>query len=153
MFQPEKDERLWRIELEAGFIAFLTYFFVTMALMIVRGFSDAGILSDPDFLLLVPWLVVGLVFIAVEWKKGYYAAIREESQRTKEQVVNSRTSLIFSVLILMVISFVIERLNIFSEEVEPISQDLLDSAVFALLMGFVMWFMTARRYRARNKRA
>jgi amino acid permease len=153
MFKPEKDERLCKIELEAGTTAFLTYFFIAMALMIVRGFSDAGILSDPDFLLVLPWLLVALVYISVLRKKGYYATIREESQRTKKQVTIARSSLILYVFILMVIHFVFERLNILSLEDESISQDLLDSAGFALFMGFAMWFMTVRRYRGKNERA
>jgi hypothetical protein len=147
MFRPEKDERLWRIELEAGMTAWISYFFLILGLMIVRGFVDWEVLSDPDFLLVVPWLLTGLVFFAVEWKKGYYAAVREENTRTRERLWNTRSSLLLSVVLLAIISFVIKRLQLFSDSPATLTEDLTDAGIFALIWGAAVWFLTARKSR------
>lgn len=98
MFDASKDERLRQIEHEAGATAFLTYFFLILGIMIARGFVDAAVLSDPSFLLVVPWLFTGLVFLLVQIKKGYFAAVREENTRTRKRLLESRTSVLLSTL-------------------------------------------------------
>lgn len=151
MFDASKDERLQQIEREAGITAVLTYFFLILGLMIVRGFVDVPLLSDPDFLLVVPWLLTFLVFFAVELKKGYYAALREENTRTRKRLIESRSSLLLSVVLFAIIYFVIERLALFSDTSEPIAQDLTDAVITALLWGAAIWFFTARRIRTEKK--
>ena len=149
MFNAQKDERLWRIELEAGMAAFLAYFFAVLGLMIARGFSDAGVLSDPDFLLVAPWLFTALVFFAVEWKKGYLGSVREENTRTPARLRSTRSSLLASVVLFAAIMFSIKRLNLFTDDVQTVAQDLMDACGTALLWGAAIWFFTARRSRQR----
>jgi uncharacterized membrane protein len=148
MFRPEKDERLWRIEQEAAMTALITYFFLILGLMIVRGFVDVEVLSDPAFLLVVPWLVTGLVFFTVEWKKGFYTVVREENTRTRERLRNTRSSLLLSIVSIAVLMFVIKRLQLFSDSAQSLTEDLTDAGGFALIWGVIMWFLTARKSKA-----
>ncbi len=150
MFKPEKDERLSRIEHEAMSIAFVTYLFLILGLMITRGIVTVEILSDPDFLIVVPWLLTGCVFLGVLIKNGYYSAIREENTRTAERLHRTRATLVTEVILLTAIMFAFNRLNLFSDEIASISEDLMDASVFALMMGAVTWFFTGRKTRQKN---
>ena len=150
MFKPEKDERLSRIEHEAMSAAFITYFFGIMGLMITKSFVHAEVLSDPDFLLVVPWLLTILVFVGVMIAKGYYSAVREENTRTAESLRGTRATLITQVVWYAVAMFAINRLNLFSDETASISEDLMDASIFALMMGVATWFFTGRKTRQKK---
>ena len=147
MFDPSRDERLRQIELEAGVIAFLTYFFLILGIMIVRGFVDVPVLSDPNFLLVAPWLFTGLVFFAVVVRKGYYAAVREENTRTRKRLLESRISVLLSTLMFGTGMFLFEYFDVFSDEQATLTEDLTDAATNALLFGAAMWFFLARKSR------
>ncbi len=152
MFKAEKDERLQQIETESAAIAFFTIFFAIMGLGIVRTFvSDAGLLSNPDFLLMVLWLLSGMVFIGMEVKRGYYSTVREENTRTAKLLLSTRRSLLSDIIWLAVFMFLINSLGIFSDESTTITEDMMDAGSFALIMGLIIWFFTARKSRRKNQ--
>ena len=66
MFKAEKDERLQQIETESAAIAFIVNVFVIMGIMITKQCIEVDILSNPDFLLVAPWLFSGMVFLGME---------------------------------------------------------------------------------------
>lgn len=145
MFDASRDERLRQIEHEAGATAFFAYTFLILGLMIIRGFVDVPVLSDPNFLLVVPWLIAWLVFFAVELGKGYYAAVREENTRTRKRLLESRATVLLSTLLFGTIMFLFEHFNVFSDEQATLTEDLTDAATTALLWGAAMWFFLARK--------
>jgi membrane associated rhomboid family serine protease len=147
MFIPEKDERLNRIAADAGAYAFMFYFFFAMALMIAQGFLAWPALSDPAFLLVVPWLLSALVFLAFHVKGGYYAAVREESTRTPERLQSARIEALMTGLLAGVLYFIELRLDLFSEKQAGVGEDLLDAAIFGFVLGAASWFVKARKRR------
>ncbi|MDT8322693.1 MAG: hypothetical protein RRA94_01175 [Bacteroidota bacterium] len=151
MFDPAKDERLWRLEHEAGLTAFLAYFFLVLGLLIARGFVEDGVLTDPDFLLVVPWLATALVYAGVLMAKGYFSALREENTRSRELLAATRASLLVNIFLFTLGIFAFNRLNWFSDEVGTFSEDLMDASISGLLFGFAMWFFLGRKTRRRNK--
>jgi hypothetical protein len=150
MFDPAKDERLWRLEHEAGLTAFLAYFFLVLGLLIARGFVDDGVLTDPDFLLVVPWLATALVYAGVLMAKGYFSALREENTRSRKLLIQTRVSLLANIFLFSLLTFAFNRLNWFSDEVGTFSEDLMDASISGLLFGFAMWFLLGRKTRSRH---
>jgi len=151
MFDPSKDERLRHLDHEAGLTAFLAYFFLILGILIARGFVNDGVLDDPDFLLVVPWLVTGMVYAGTLMAKGYFSALREENTRSREALVQTRASLLANVFGFALLTFAFNRLNWFSDEVATLSEDLMDAGISGLLFGFAMWFLLGRKTRRRNK--
>ncbi len=147
MFDPSKDERLWRLEREAGLTAFLSYFFLVLGLLITRGFVDEGVLADPDFLLVVPWIAAAWVYVGVLIAKGYFSALREENTRSRGQLIATRTSLLAQIFLFAFLSFILDRLNFFDSEIRSISEDLMSASIKGLLFGFAIWFFTGRKTR------
>jgi membrane associated rhomboid family serine protease len=150
-FDPTKDERLNRIAADAGAFAFIFYFFFAMALMIAQGFIDWAVLSDPSFLLVVPWLLSALVFIAFHIKGGYYTTVREESTRTPERLQSARIEALLTGLIAGAFYFIELRLDIFTDKEATIGEDLLDAAIFGFVLAAASWFVKARKRRKRRE--
>jgi uncharacterized membrane protein HdeD (DUF308 family) len=151
MFSPEKDERLWRIELESAMTALSSYFFLVLGLMITKRFVEGGVLYDPAFVLVVPWLFTGLVWFVAGWKKGLYAAIREENTRTRTRLKNTRSTLLLNVAGFAVLMFLGQRLQLFSDTPQSLAEDFTDTVSLALLWGLAMWFLTGRKSRIREE--
>jgi hypothetical protein len=149
-FNPNKDERLNHIAAEAGSYAFIFYFFFVMALMIATGFLDWPVLSDPSFLLVVPWLLSGLVLIAFHIKGGYYTAVREEATRTPGLVQQARIEALLTGVIAAALYFLELRFDLFTSREATIGEDLLRAATFGLWLGAASWFIKARKGRKRT---
>lgn len=146
-FDPNRDERLNRIAAEAGLYAFAFNFFLVMALMIAQSFIDWSVLSDPSFLLVVPWLLSALVFIAFHIKGGYYTTVREEYTRTPERLQSARIEALITGLIAGALKFIGLRLDIFTDKEATIGEDLLDAAIFGFVLAAASWFVKARKRR------
>ena len=150
-FDPNKDERLNRIAADAGLYAYLFNFFLVMALMIAQGFIDWPVLSDPSFLLVVPWLLSALVFIAFHLKGGYYTTVREEYTRTPERLQSARIEALMTGLIAGALYFIELRLDIFTDKDASVGEDLLDAAIFGFVLSVASWFVKARKRRKRRE--
>lgn len=146
-FDPNRDERLNRIAAEAGLYAFAFNFFLVMALMIAQSFIDWSVLSDPSFLLVVPWLLSALVFIAFHIKGGYYTTVREEYTRTPERLQSARIEALLTGLLAGALYFIDLRLDLFSQKEATIGEDLLDAAIFGFVLAAASWFVKARKRR------
>jgi membrane associated rhomboid family serine protease len=146
-FDPNKDERLYRIAADAGQYAYMFYFFLVMALMIAQSFIDWSVLSDPSFLLVVPWLLSALVFLAFHVKGGYYTTVREESTRTPERLRSARIEALLTGLLAGALYFIGRRLDIFTDKEATIGEDLLDAAIFGFVLAAASWFVKARKRR------
>lgn len=147
MFIPEKDERLNRITANAGLTAYLFSFFFVMAIMLARGFVEWPVLQDPSFLLVVPWLAGGLVFLGAHIRSGYYATIREENASTAARLLQSRFEVLLTGLIAGGLYFLDLRLDLITDTRASLGEDVLDAAGFALLLMMFHWFFTARKHR------
>jgi hypothetical protein len=152
MFEVSRDERLRRIDTESAATAFLLYFFLVLGLMIVRGFVHVEVLSDPDFLLLLPWLLAGLTYLATGMRKGFYAAVREENTRTGRRRLESRMALLLSVIMVTMIMFVFKYFDVFGSDEHTTARDLMDAAVFGVLWGALQWALYYRRSRVGGTR-
>lgn len=145
MFVPEKDERLNHIVLNAGLYAFLFNFFLILAVMTAKYLTDWTLLSNPDFLLIVPWLSSGLVFIGFQIKGGYYSVIREEASRTPQRILGARIEVLLYALGAGALMFLDKRVDLLDDSHSTLGEDLIDSAGFALILGVFLWFLQARK--------
>ena len=151
MFVPEKDERLNRITANAGLTAYLFSFFFVMAIMLARGFVNWPLLSDPSFLLVVPWLAGGMVFLGVHIRGGYYATIREENAGSAARLLRARIEVLVTGLIAGGLYFLELRLDLITDTQASLAEDLLDAASFGLFLMMFHWFFTARKHRSRMR--
>jgi|GEM_PF-3026481 len=151
MFTPENDERLRSISYQAGMSAFLSYYFLVMGLGIAQEFSSADVLYNPHFLLFVPWLFSGIVFLVVHVAKGYYTAVRDENTRTMDRLRAARIDVVAYTIGISTLLFLNDRLNIIGEGSGSLLGDVRSAVLTALLVGLGMWFFTARRSRMRKR--
>ncbi len=151
MSKAMKDERLKLIQNEAAAIAYLVLFFVILGLMITRRFTEAGVLSDPDFLLVVPWLFSLFVMVGVGIKRGLFSTVREENTRKPKYLRSTRIRLTLQVLLFATIMFMFKRFDVFSDKTASVRSDMIDTLVVTMVWGALMWFFLVRKSSRKEK--
>ncbi|MBR9974038.1 MAG: hypothetical protein KFF77_00510, partial [Bacteroidetes bacterium] len=112
-------------------------------------FVDWSVLSDPSFLLVVPWLAGGMVFLGTLIRGGYYATIREENAGTVARLLQARMEVLLTGLAAGGLYFLDLRFDIITNTQASLGEDALDAAGFGLILMMFHWFFTARKCRWR----
>ncbi len=151
MFDVRSDERLNAIQTRAGFIAFCSYWCVTLILLILMVSIDDGLLHDPYFVLAVPFITSMWVFVAMFIGKGFFRTIREEANRSPKQARETRLRLLLGTVLFAVTMFLMKRFDIFDHDVATVGTDLLTSCGIAAVFGVYLWFTQVRKVRGQDE--
>ncbi|MCZ7556377.1 MAG: hypothetical protein M5R41_08250 [Bacteroidia bacterium] len=151
MFDVRRDERLNAVQHRAGFIAFWSYWGMSLILLILLKSFDDEALHDPYFVLAVPWLGSMMLYVFLHFGKGFFRTIRDEANKSPKQTRETRVRLLLGTVLFAVTMFLIKRFNIFDDEAATIGSDLLESCVIAVIFGLTLWFTQARKLREREE--
>ncbi len=146
-FNPMKDERLRKIFLKAGMIAYFTYLIVAWLHTVLRFSIDSEILNDPNVVFLIPWFTSQSVWMVVMIREGYFRAVRDENTRSSTHAKKARWSVVGGAFFFGAGMFGFSRIAIFGNEPGPIEIDIIGGFVMALFWGIGMWYLHARRMR------
>jgi hypothetical protein len=144
-FNPMKDERLWRIFLKAGMIAYFTYLIVAWLHTAVRLSIDSDILNDANVVFIVPWFTSQIVWLVVMIREGYFRAVRDENTRSRTLTNKTRWSVIIGATVFGAGMFGFKRIGLWGNEPGPIGIDLIYGFVLAVFWGAGMWYLHARK--------
>lgn len=150
MFDMAKDERLTRINHRAGMIAFYGMWVTTFALLVLGQVFENDPFTDPKFTLIIPWMVGTVSYVALVWRGGVYAAVREESTNTPRKLLEARVRMTISIVLFAAIMFFFKRFDIFDHDSATLAEDVISTLVVSAAWGATMWFLMARKGKRKN---